>query len=98
MPGGSMPSVTNYLKNFTKTRLFFRSLAMGLHTRNTAFKRGIKKSLHDDYGGDCADHCGISFIIKIYYRRCDTWWSERVNTIWTENHMEENSVWFFLSF
>lgn len=49
MPGGSMPSVTNYLKNFTKTRLFFRSLAMGLHTRNTAFKRGIKKSLHDDY-------------------------------------------------
>ena len=38
------------------------------------------------------------FIIKIYYRRCDTWWSERVNTIWTENHMEENSVWFFLSF
>lgn len=30
-------------------RLFFRSLAMGLHTRNTAPKRGIKKSLHDDY-------------------------------------------------
>ena len=21
-----------------------------------------------------------------------------LNTIWTENHMEENSVWFFLSF
>lgn len=44
-----MPSVTNYLKNFTNIRLFFRSLAMGLHTRNTAPKRGIKKSLHDDY-------------------------------------------------
>ena len=37
-------------------------------------------------------------LIKIYHRRRDTWWSERVNTIWTENHMEENSVWFFLSF
>ena len=47
--GGSMPSVTNYLKNFKNIRLFFRSLAMGLHTRNTAPKRGIKKSLHDDY-------------------------------------------------
>jgi hypothetical protein len=47
--GGSMPSVTNYLKNFKNARLFFRSLAMGLHTRNTAPKRGIKKSLHDDY-------------------------------------------------
>lgn len=44
-----MPSVTNYLKNFKNIRLFFRSLAMGLHTRNTAPKRGIKKSLHDDY-------------------------------------------------
>lgn len=44
-----MPSVTNYLKNFNNIRLFFRSLAMGLHTRNTAPKRGIKKSLHDDY-------------------------------------------------
>ena len=44
-----MPSVTNYLKNFKNIRLFFRSLAMGLHTRNTASKRGIKKSLHDDY-------------------------------------------------
>lgn len=44
-----MPSVTNYLKNFTNIRLFFRSLAMGLHTRNTAPKHGIKKSLHDDY-------------------------------------------------
>ena len=44
-----MPSVTNYLKNFKNARLFFRSLAMGLHTRNTAPKRGIKKSLHDDY-------------------------------------------------
>lgn len=47
--GGSMPSVTNYLKNFKNARLFFRSLAMGLHTRNTGPKRGIKKSLHDDY-------------------------------------------------
>ena len=47
--GGSMPSVTNYLKNFKNIRLFFRSLAIGLHTRNTAPKRGIKKSLHDDY-------------------------------------------------
>lgn len=47
--GGSMPSVTNYLKNFKNVRLFFRSLAMGLHTRNTGPKRGIKKSLHDDY-------------------------------------------------
>lgn len=47
--GGSMPSVTNYLKNFKNIRLFFRSLAMGLHTRNTAPKHGIKKSLHDDY-------------------------------------------------
>jgi len=47
--GGSMPSVTNYLKNFKNLRLFFRSLAMGLHTRNTGPKRGIKKSLHDDY-------------------------------------------------
>ena len=36
-------------KNFKNIRLFFRSLAMGLHTRNTAPKRGIKKSLHDDY-------------------------------------------------
>lgn len=44
-----MPSVTNYLKNVKNMRLFFRSLAMGLHTRNTAPKRGIKKSLHDDY-------------------------------------------------
>lgn len=44
-----MPSVTNYLKNFKNIRLFFRNLAMGLHTRNTAPKRGIKKSLHDDY-------------------------------------------------
>ena len=44
-----MPSVTNYLKNFKNIRLFFRSLAIGLHTRNTAPKRGIKKSLHDDY-------------------------------------------------
>lgn len=44
-----MPSVTNYLKNFKNIRLFFRSLAMGLHTRNTGPKRGIKKSLHDDY-------------------------------------------------
>lgn len=44
-----MPSVTNYLKNFKNIRLFFRSLAMGLHTRNTAPKLGIKKSLHDDY-------------------------------------------------
>lgn len=44
-----MPSVTNYLKNFKSIRLFFRSLAMGLHTRNTAPKLGIKKSLHDDY-------------------------------------------------
>lgn len=44
-----MPSVTNYLKSFTNIRLFFRSLAMGLHTRNTAPQRGIKKSLHDDY-------------------------------------------------
>ena len=44
-----MPSVTNYLKNFKNARLFFRSLAMGLHTRNTGPKRGIKKSLHDDY-------------------------------------------------
>ena len=44
-----MPSVTNYLKNFKNLRLFFRSLAMGLHTRNTGPKRGIKKSLHDDY-------------------------------------------------
>lgn len=44
-----MPSVTNYLKNFKNIRLFFRSLTMGLHTRNTAPKRGIKKSLHDDY-------------------------------------------------
>lgn len=47
--GGSMPSVTNYLKNFKNIRLFFRSLAMGLHTRNTAPKHGIKKSLHDDH-------------------------------------------------
>lgn len=47
--GGPMPSVTNYLKNVKNMRLFFRSLAMGLHTRNTAPKRGIKKSLHDDY-------------------------------------------------
>ena len=47
--GGAVPSVTNYLKNFTNIRLFFRSLAMGLHTRTTAPKRGIKKSLHDDY-------------------------------------------------
>ncbi len=47
--GGSMPSVTNYLKNFKNARLFFRSLAIGLHTRNTGPKRGIKKSLHDDY-------------------------------------------------
>lgn len=47
--GGSMPSVTNYLKNFKNIRLFFRNLAMGLHTRNTAPNRGIKKSLHDDY-------------------------------------------------
>ena len=39
-----MPSVTNYLKNVKNMRLFFRSLAMGLHTRNTAPKRGIKKS------------------------------------------------------
>ena len=44
-----MPSVTNYLKTIKNMRLFFRSLAMGLHTRNTAPKRGIKKSLHDDY-------------------------------------------------
>lgn len=44
-----MPSVTNYLKTVKNMRLFFRSLAMGLHTRNTAPKRGIKKSLHDDY-------------------------------------------------
>lgn len=44
-----MPSVTNYLKNFKNIRLFFRSLDMGLHTRNTAPKLGIKKSLHDDY-------------------------------------------------
>lgn len=49
MLGVSMPSVTNYLKNFKNIRLFFRSLAMGLHTRNTAPKLGIKKSLHDDY-------------------------------------------------
>ena len=47
--GGPMPSVTNYLKTVKNMRLFFRSLAMGLHTRNTAPKRGIKKSLHDDY-------------------------------------------------
>lgn len=44
-----MPSVTNYLKNIKNMRLFFRSLAMGLHTRHTAPKWGIKKSLHDDY-------------------------------------------------
>ena len=41
--GGPMPSVTNYLKNVKNMRLFFRSLAMGLHTRNTAPKRGIKR-------------------------------------------------------
>ncbi len=42
-----MPNVTNYVKNFKTIRLFFRSLAMGIHSRHTATKRGIKKSLHD---------------------------------------------------
>ncbi|WP_164723890.1 MULTISPECIES: WYL domain-containing protein [unclassified Veillonella] len=42
-----MANVTNYVKNFKTIRLFFRNLAIGIHSRHTATKRGIKKSLHD---------------------------------------------------
>lgn len=42
-----MANVTNYVKNFKTVRLFFRNLAIGIHSRHTATKRGIKKSLHD---------------------------------------------------